>query len=56
MNLRLGLLLHEVSNKIGRTIPISIGDPIHWEEMTPYTKRQELLDYLRRRTLEVGKT
>lgn len=54
VNLRLGLLLYEVRNKIGRTLSISIGDPIHWEEMAPYTKRQELLDYLRRRTLEVG--
>jgi putative hemolysin len=54
VNLRLGLLLYEVRNKIGRTLSISIGDPISWEEMAPYTKRQELLDYLRRRTLEVG--
>ncbi len=54
VNLRLGLLLHEVRNKMGRTLSISIGDPIHWEEMAPYTKRQELLDYLRRKTLEVG--
>jgi len=54
VNLRLGLLLHEVRNKIERTLSISIGDPIHWEEMAPYTKRQELLNYLRLKTLEAG--
>ena len=54
VNLRLGLLLHEARNKMGQTLPISIGDPIQWEEMASYTKRQELLSYLRRRTLEVS--
>ncbi len=54
LNFRLGLLLNEVRNKIGRTLSVSIGDPIHWEDMAPYTKRQELLNYLRRKTLEVG--
>ncbi len=51
MNLRLGLLLREVMNKRGKTIPVEIGDPITYDEMAPYTDRQELIDFLRDRTM-----
>lgn len=53
LNLRLGLLLNEVRNKMGSTVKISIGKPITWTQMEPFTNRQELIDYLRKSTMEV---
>ena len=55
MNLRLGLLLHEVMNKREKNIKIEIGDPISYSEMAPYTNRQDLIDYLKFRTMQLGK-
>lgn len=49
MPLRLGLLLHEVRNKMGNTVEVAIGDPIAYEEMEA-VRKQDLLDYLRGRT------
>ncbi len=54
LNLRLGLLLHEIRNKIGKTIPINIGDPIPFETLKPYKDRQQLLDYLRKVTFNLA--
>ncbi len=51
MDLRLGLLLHEVLNKRGQTLRVEIGDPIPYAALTPYRNRQELIDFLRGRTL-----
>ncbi len=55
MNLRLGLLLYEVMNKRGKTIRIEIGDPITYPEMEPYTDRQALIAYLKKRTFDLSK-
>lgn len=55
MNLRLGLLLHEIMNKRGKTIDIEIGDPIPYREMEPYEDRQELIEYLFERTMKLGR-
>lgn len=55
MNLRLGLLLHEVMNKRGKTIKIEIGDPIAYSEMEKYEDRQELIEFLQERTLSLGR-
>jgi putative hemolysin len=52
---RLSLFLHEVNNKIGNTFQINIGDPIGYEGLSQYKDRQELLDYLRHLTFELGK-
>lgn len=54
MNLRLGLLLFEVMNKRGKTLKIEIGDPIHYPEMERYENRQELIDFLKNRTMSLG--
>jgi len=54
MNLRLGLLLHEVMNKRGETVQVEIGDPIRYDEMAPYEDRQELIDFLKQRTMALG--
>ncbi len=55
MNLRLGLLLHEIMNKRGKTIRIEIGDPITYDEMRPYEDRQALIEFLYKRTMALGK-
>lgn len=54
MHLRLSLLLHEIRNKIGKTISINIGDPIPFETLRPYKDRQQLLDYLRQATFNLA--
>lgn len=53
MNLRLGLLLHEIMNKRGTTVRAEVGDPITYAEMAPYTDRQELIEYLYQRTMSL---
>lgn len=53
MNLRLSLLLHEVTNKMGRQIYLDIGDPIPFEQLSNIKDRQELLDHLRAVTFEL---
>jgi len=54
MNLRLGLLLHEIMNKRGQTIRVEVCDPLPYGEMAPYEDRQELIDFLRKRTMSLG--
>jgi putative hemolysin len=54
-SLRLGLLMHEVHNKIGREIRLEIGDPIPYAELTAFRDRQALLDHLRGHTLALGR-
>lgn len=54
LNLRLSLLLNEIRNKMGKTVRISIGDPIFYEQLKRYKDRQQLLNYLRQTTLELG--
>ncbi|PHN07370.1 lysophospholipid acyltransferase family protein [Flavilitoribacter nigricans] len=50
LSLRLSLLLNEVKNKIGKTVLISIGEPIPFTEIAHLKDRQELLDHLRQTT------
>lgn len=54
MNLRLGLLLHEIMNKRNKTLKVEIGDPIHYPEMEEYEDRQMLIDFLKDRTMSLG--
>lgn len=51
MNLRLGLLIHEVLNKQHSTIQVEVGDPIGYEEMQPFKDRQQLIEFLEARTM-----
>ena len=46
--LRYGMLLNEVRNKMGRELPITIGEPIAFEAIKHIKDRQELLDHLRK--------
>ena len=54
MPLRLGLLLYETKNKMGRKIQVEIGDPIPFEEIAHIRDRDALLGFLRERTLALG--
>ena len=52
--LRLGLLICEANNKKGRTIPLSIGDPIPYESLAAIRDRQALIDHLRTTTFNLA--
>ncbi len=54
LNLRLGLLLHEVRNKMNHSIRVTIGDPITPEILKTKKPNQELLPFLREVTLGLG--
>ena len=56
MSLRLSLLLHEVRNKMGQSLKVSIGDPILYNTIEHIKNRQELLDHLRKITYELGQS
>lgn len=49
MPMRLGMLLYETKNKIGKTIRFKIGDPIPYSGMEPYQERTAMMEFLRRR-------
>lgn len=51
MPLRLGLLLFETCNKMGKSFKISIGDPIPYEDIQQLKDRDELILHLRKETL-----
>lgn len=55
-NLRLGLLLHEVMNKRGKSFQATIGDPIPYSEMAPLRNRQQLIEHLFDRTMALART
>ena len=52
--LRYGLLLHEVRNKMGNHIHITVGDPIPYEALADLKDRQQLLDHLREVTYSLS--
>ncbi|MEM6628098.1 MAG: lysophospholipid acyltransferase family protein [Bacteroidota bacterium] len=52
--LRYGLLLHEVRNKMGNHIHITVGDPIPFEDLSELKDRQALLDHLREVTYSLS--
>ena len=54
MPLRLSLLLNEIRNKMGKTIRITIGDPITYETLSAATDRQNMLAYLRKMTFALS--
>ena len=47
LTLRLSLIIHEVKNKIGKTIQVTIGDPIPYQEIAAIKGRRNLTHYLR---------
>lgn len=55
MNLRLGLLLYEVRNKMGKPLTISVGEPISPNEWRNLDPKKELLAFLRDKTMELSR-
>jgi len=55
-NLRLGLLLNEVNNKIGREIHVEIGHALSVEEIEQNTTKDSVLDYLRQKVYQLKKS
>jgi putative hemolysin len=54
MTARLGLLLHEVANKIGRCFHATIGDVIGYDAMQTKTDSKALCRFLRESTYSLG--
>lgn len=55
MNLRLGLLLYEMKNKMNTSLPVVIGDPIPFDTLSQQAQGQDMLRYLRKITLALEK-
>lgn len=53
LNLRLGVLLYEVRNKIGKTFDVRIGDVIPNKELKTWKDREKLLNYLKEKTMQL---
>lgn len=52
--LRMGLLLHEARNKMGKTIKVTIGDIVSFDDLKGIKNKQELLDKLKEITFGYG--
>ena len=52
--LRLALLFHEVTRRIGKRIDVSIGAPIDFESLKAIGNRREIAAHLRRTTYALG--
>ncbi len=50
MSLRLSLIFHEVRSRVGTVLPLVIGAPIPYHEISDIKDRQTLMDSLRERT------
>lgn len=44
--LRMGMLMHEATNKFGRKVEVTIGEPILWSSIEDIKGRQQLTDVL----------
>ncbi len=40
--LRMGMLMHEALNKFDSNVPVTIGDPLHWDSLSHHSSRQDL--------------
>lgn len=54
LTLRLSLIIHEVNNKIGQTIRITIGNPIPYQQLMDIKQRRQLTNYLRQVTYSLA--
>jgi putative hemolysin len=52
--LRLALIISELRNKIGKSIRVTIGDPLPYDELSGIKKRQALLNHLRNHTYQLA--
>lgn len=53
-SLRLGMLMYEVRNKMGKEVRVTLGSAISPKEIKDRGSKQELLDFLRTRVFELG--
>lgn len=53
--LRMGMLLHEARNKMGKSLKVTIGDVVPFSELKDIKNKQELLDKLKEITFSYGK-
>jgi putative hemolysin len=54
-SVRLGLLMYEVKNRIGKRIRVEVGDPIPYCEIESIRNAPQMIDYLRCETLNLAK-
>ena len=54
MSLRLSLVFHEVRSRVGTVLPVVIGAPIPFSELSEIKDRQSLMNELRRRTYQLA--
>ena len=54
MSLRLSLVFHEVRSRVGTILPVVIGAPITFSELSDIKDRQSLMNELRRRTYQLA--
>ena len=54
LTLRLSLLLYEVRRMMGSTLKIHIGEPIPYEKLAHFKKRQAMIDHLRQVTYRLA--
>lgn len=54
LELRLALIFREVKRRMGKPVPVAIGDTLTSEDLISAGKRQDLMDYLRDKTYEMA--
>jgi hypothetical protein len=54
LTLRLSMIMHEVCNKMGQRLRVTIGNPLPYAELYQIDDRQALTAQLRRLTEELG--
>lgn len=52
--LRLSLIIREVNKQRGKTLQVSIGEPIHYQQLAHIRSRNQLTNHLRQVTYELG--
>ena len=53
---RLAMLVHETRRKIGKKIPVTVGEPIPHQELKRFDDRRELVQFLQSLTLNLANT
>ena len=51
---RMALLIHEVRNKLGKRIHVTLGEPMPWERLAHIESRHELTEHLYHEVMRLG--
>jgi len=54
LELRLALVFREVKRRMGKPVPVTIGDTLSPDNLSTAGKRQDLMDFLREKTYELA--